>query len=555
MMILNKLKKLQAHKNIKLYVYIGFFGIFNSLINISILNFLNQAIQSKSISFLGNYSWVAYFLTIVIAYFSNKFFQRQILDFSYTKLFKYEQKILKTIRESQLKDIEKIGSDKIYSVLEDIRVFIFAPTLAISAINAVSTILISLVYLFYVSPIMGLVIVGMIGMLCLVYLLLNKKNLRRVAYTRNLHENYFQLIEDALKGFKQLKLSTAKSGNLFDKHIKDNRLEIKNLETVILDKLMTINLFGTYGLYILFGLILFILPMVANVPHESVASYVVILLFMSGSIAGLFSMQQMLSKMYVSNTKIQSFLKEMEAVKPVKIDNQEELNSTFETIELNDVIFEQKSIKGSVVFRSGPINLSINRGETIFVIGGNGSGKSTFINLLTNLYKPVSGNLAVDDTVVGANSIEYRDLISSIYTDHHLFSRNYENYNLEGNLEYMMLLKRMKLEEIIENDSDESARRQFSKGQSKRMALIFALLEKKPILVLDEWAADQDPVFRKYFYENLIPELKKEGKTIIAVTHDDAYFKYADRIIKFDEGKIVKEFVVNESYKNEEILF
>ena len=101
------------------------------------------------------------------------------------------------------------------------------------------------------------------------------------------------------------------------------------------------------------------------------------------------------------------------------------------------------------------------------------------------------------------------------------------------------------MDNIVTDTKDESARRSFSKGQSKRMSLIFALLEEKPIMVLDEWAADQDPHFRKYFYEKLIPQFKAQGKTIIAVTHDDAYFKFADRIIKFDNGRIVKNEYIN----------
>ena len=113
----------------------------------------------------------------------------------------------------------------------------------------------------------------------------------------------------------------------------------------------------------------------------------------------------------------------------------------------------------------------------------------------------------------------------------------------------------MKLETVVKGDDDESVRRKFSKGQSKRMSMIFSLLEKKPVLVLDEWAADQDTHFRKYFYEVLIPELKKQGKTIIAVTHDDAYFKYADRIVKFNYGEIEKDFLVKESVLASENLW
>lgn len=113
----------------------------------------------------------------------------------------------------------------------------------------------------------------------------------------------------------------------------------------------------------------------------------------------------------------------------------------------------------------------------------------------------------------------------------------------------------MKLDKVITDDKESSARRKFSKGQGKRMSLIFALMEKKPILVLDEWAADQDPYFRKFFYEELIPKLKAEGKTIIAVTHDDAYFHLADRIIKFNYGKIDAEVKVDKTKEYNKELF
>jgi len=67
-----------------------------------------------------------------------------------------------------------------------------------------------------------------------------------------------------------------------------------------------------------------------------------------------------------------------------------------------------------------------------------------------------------------------------------------------------------------------------------------AYLEDRPIYVFDEWAADQDPAFRKFFYLQLLPELKRRGKTVVAITHDDRYFATADRIIKLDEGKVLE---------------
>jgi len=77
-----------------------------------------------------------------------------------------------------------------------------------------------------------------------------------------------------------------------------------------------------------------------------------------------------------------------------------------------------------------------------------------------------------------------------------------------------------------------------SSGQRKRLAMIAALLEHRPICVFDEWAADQDPYFRKKFYRTIIPELRQQGKTIIAVTHDERYFDAADVRIHLEEGQL-----------------
>jgi putative ATP-binding cassette transporter len=70
--------------------------------------------------------------------------------------------------------------------------------------------------------------------------------------------------------------------------------------------------------------------------------------------------------------------------------------------------------------------------------------------------------------------------------------------------------------------------------------LIHVFLEDRPVVVLDEWAADQDPTFRRVFYEQLLPEMKRHGKTLIVISHDDAYFHVADRVIEMDAGRIIE---------------
>ena len=83
-----------------------------------------------------------------------------------------------------------------------------------------------------------------------------------------------------------------------------------------------------------------------------------------------------------------------------------------------------------------------------------------------------------------------------------------------------------------------------SSGQRRRLALIVAMLEKRPILLLDEWAADQDPEFRRKFYFELLPALNQAGVTIVAISHDDRYIEQMDipmRKLHMDEGHMFEQ--------------
>ena len=71
-----------------------------------------------------------------------------------------------------------------------------------------------------------------------------------------------------------------------------------------------------------------------------------------------------------------------------------------------------------------------------------------------------------------------------------------------------------------------------------------SLLEKRPILLLDEWTADQDPDFRRKFYDELLPTLQQAGATIVVITHDDRYLdelRLTARKLRMDEGRIISE--------------
>jgi putative ATP-binding cassette transporter len=188
----------------------------------------------------------------------------------------------------------------------------------------------------------------------------------------------------------------------------------------------------------------------------------------------------------------------------------------------------------------GPIDLQVYAGETLFIVGGNGSGKSTLAMLLTGLYRPSGGSLSLHgEAITDARRDWYRSHFSTVFSSFHLFERL---VGPTGDFDLSLAqawLARLRMERKVSVDpAGLLSTTQLSQGQRKRLALLVALVEERPILLLDEWAADQDPLFRAFFYLELLPELKSRGKTVIAISHDDRYFAVADRVLKCDGGQL-----------------
>lgn len=527
--------------SLKNILFLLFFALPNTILSFGILFIINNVISGNKDydqSYLG---WG--FLTIIIfTYLLNIIFQKKLNQHSYYILYENEKNIFKKILKTRLVTLEKYGTQRFYTVIEDLRIFSRLPEVLTHTINSLLMLLLCLVYMFSLSMYAGLSILALIVCIAVVYFIVMTTMKGDVAILRKFNEHYYNYVNDVVKGFKNLKVNATLSQNLLHQNLIPNRDQAKELDYSINYVFLSINLISQYGLYLIIGAILFILPKFNLLVKEDIISYVIILLFITGPISNLINMQNIYTRFSVANKRINSFLKDFEGekedVREVVIKDVD-----FKSLNFSNISFQyENTLEQS--FALNNINLNIRKGEVIFIVGGNGSGKSTFINILTGLYDHKEGEIILNDKKLESKKL-LQALISPVFTDNYVFSHNYDHYRLENNEKYESLLELMEMQKVVSNTKEESARRNFSKGQSKRMSLIFALLEERPILVLDEWAADQDPHFRKYFYEILVPKFKKEGKTIIAVTHDDAYFKQADRIIKFDYGKIVSDIEVH----------
>jgi putative ATP-binding cassette transporter len=212
--------------------------------------------------------------------------------------------------------------------------------------------------------------------------------------------------------------------------------------------------------------------------------------------------------------------------------------TTFERIELREATFHYVD-QGRPAFTIGPIDLSLGRGEVVFITGSNGSGKTTLMKLLTGLYPSASGEIWLDGRPLTPRLTDrYRTLFTSVFMDHHLFGPAY-GIDVSDPERVAALLRRFNLEGIVRFEDGRFAPLDLSTGQRKRLAMVIAILEDRPIYVLDEWAAHQDPYLRRYFYETLVPEMRAAGKTVIAISHDARFFHLADRRLHLVDGRLI----------------
>jgi len=294
--------------------------------------------------------------------------------------------------------------------------------------------------------------------------------------------------------------------------------------------------------YAMVGTILFVMPSVLALPSESLIGYVVVLLYMMSPIWGIIGTLPTVEKGQVAYDNIMRLgisLDESVATgrgAVALVDPAER-----PTVELRNVSFTYAhDAKREVSFSLGPIDFDLRPGELVFVIGGNGSGKSTFVKVLTGLYTPQTGQIRLGATSVTEGNREwYREHHSVVFSDFYLFEKLLGLESEKVATEAKSYLSLLQIEGKVGVKDRVFSTTDLSQGQRKRLALVSAYLEDRPIYVFDEWAADQDPEYKDIFYHRLLPDLRARGKSVVVITHDDRYFHLGDRVVKLEDGKMV----------------
>jgi putative ATP-binding cassette transporter len=110
-------------------------------------------------------------------------------------------------------------------------------------------------------------------------------------------------------------------------------------------------------------------------------------------------------------------------------------------------------------------------------------------------------------------------------------------------------LRLLQLEDKVQIEAGRFSTLSLSDGQRKRLALLVCFLEDKDIYLFDEWAADQDPLFKEIFYYRILADLKRENKVVVVISHDERYFQVADKVLVMEHGRLVHSAPGNHVYE------
>lgn len=512
-------------------------GIANSLL----LGIINHAAEAVT----KNEDLTQYFLLYITAFvlflYGQWYAFGQAIQMVEEAIFNTRSRLTRKVQQVELTFIETQGSNALYSGLtqSDTLISQSIPQI-IGALQMFALMVFSLVYLGFVS-VASFVITLLAIALGVVYFLMQSQAIRAALNTvKQKEESYFASISHLVNGFKEIKINEQKAKDLL-KGITAVSHDAQLLKYEVGKLEATIWGFGRLFIYALLPVMVFILPNFLPGHSQDIFKVVATLLFLTGSVNALVNVIPILNRVNLAVEDVFA----LETIMDNAISRSQVIPAStgnfngFNTLSIDDMQFSYPSTNG-LAFSVGSFNEQIQRGELLFIIGGNGSGKSTFLKLLTGLYYPQEGGLSVDGTLIDAgNYAAYRSLFSIIFTDFHLFDKFYGMPDVDVQ-KVNEWLEKMQIQHKVEYKNGGFTSTNLSTGQRKRLAFIAAMLEDRPILVMDEFAADQDPQFRQYFYETLLGEVKSMGKTIIAVTHDDHYFHVADRVWKMDEGRIEK---------------
>lgn len=477
---------------------------------------------------------IAGFITCLLFWFIfRRLLSFRLIDFTQAKLWTYRKGIITRLLQSDFLELKK-HRHKLQTVLtEDVKDVAVASVNLVDFVISIVTALCVFVYLAFLSLPFFVVTVVVSAAGIALYRLSENVNAGYISSGRQKVDAFHQYLNEIVGGFKEIKMDEEK-GTVLYRLIKKTGDEATALNAKAFKGYLNNSMIGQLFFYLLIAFLIAFLGRYLNLETPVIVNFLFALLFLIGPLELIMSQIPDLSKGLVALDRIDAvnadFAEPREPARAVPVPE-------FESLKVINLSYRYEAVSADIPFQCGPLNFEVSRGEVVFISGGNGSGKTTFIHLLLSLLSPGGGGVLINgsENLFQHDKKAYRSLFCPVFSDFFLFQQLYGLADPPESTvaEYFNLFE---IDHKVSFSSGRFSTTGLSSGQRKRLALIACLLEGKPILVLDEWAADQDPAFRKKFYMEIIPFLKRKGLTIIAITHDEAYFDQCDKRYHMDLG-------------------
>jgi putative pyoverdin transport system ATP-binding/permease protein len=519
-----------------LALLIGLVGGGSTALLMALVN--DRLTSNDSLSF----AFIARFIGLILATLVSSLISPILLDsLSHRSTYDLRMKLSRQILGAPLCQIEKIGGHQIIAVLtQDIPIiangFLNVPSFCIN----LSIVIGCLVYLAWLSTrVLLLSLIAFLAVAIIGHLAIQGKAKRLMKLSREDWNRSIAFFQALTTGAKEFKLHRRRREEFLSDVLRPNALSYRSHSAKATRVYVVAGAWAQTLYFALIGFVLLVFPVIGSPTIEVLTGYTLVILYMRGPISMLLNAVPAFSRANVSAQKIVELGASLTNIDIVETQTGGGDDAPrWKELNVVGVVHAYHNDKDDN-FTLGPVDLTFHPGELIFIVGGNGSGKTTLLKVISGLYLPENGHIRLDGSIVtNENRDQYRQLFSAVFSDYYLFDRLLGLEKVDLDARARNSIAKLQLEHKVEVNNGVLSTTSLSQGQRKRLALLTALLEDRPIYAFDEWAADQDPIFREIFYNKILQELKAKGKTALVITHDDHYYHIADRIIKLNYGRI-----------------
>lgn len=514
-------------------------GVVAGVSNSAMLGLINSALNSGRAP-ATRLAW--YFVGLCVLMLSSRVASESLLlRLSQGAVFELRMELSRRILAAPLRRLEELGAPRLLAALTDDVPVIANALTAVSLLCMNLAVIVSiLVYMGWLSPVLLLCILSFMALGVAAYQLALRRGMREMARVRGHLDTLFNAFRALTEGTKELKLHHERRQAFFTQSLRASAEAVRRHHVRGFGIFIAAASVGHLLFFIAIGLLVIGLPAFREVSAPALTGYTITLLYLMGPLQITLNMLPELGRAGVALRKVEELGLTLTAGRTESSTTERPADKpSWSSLELRGVTHAYHRECENSSFTLGPVDISFRPGELIFLIGGNGSGKTTLAKLLAGLYVPESGEIRLDNrTVTDEGREAYRRLFSVVFSDFYLFESLLGLDGPERDAAALSYVKRLRLDHKVRVKDGTLSTTELSQGQRKRLALLTAYLEDRPFYIFDEWAADQEPLFKDVFYFQLLPELKARGKTLLVISHDDRYYHLADRVIKLDYGRV-----------------